>query len=226
MHFSVVFAALIHDVDHPGLSNQELVDLRTPTSVIYKGKSISEQNSLEVAWRVLMDQDFDKLRSCIYTNKQELTRFRQLLVNAVMATDLLDEDLYQTRTARWEAAFGTYDASRGAGGLNSSSHHKRQALGDSSHHRQQQQGPSNSSHHRRQQQEQGLSNSSHHRQQQGLSNSSHHRQQSVALSSSNHRRMTLQQPQQELDCRSSHGNHNMDHSTLERKATRTYSSCP
>jgi hypothetical protein len=40
MHFAMVFVALIHDVDHPGLTNDQLVKIKNPASVIYKGRSI------------------------------------------------------------------------------------------------------------------------------------------------------------------------------------------
>lgn len=105
MQFTLVFAALIHDVDHTGLQNSELVQMRSPVAVIYKNKSIAEQNSLDVAWKVLMDEDFSQLRECIYSTKDELRRFRQLLVNAILATDLADTDAQERRNARWELAF-------------------------------------------------------------------------------------------------------------------------
>ena len=38
-----------------------------------------------------MDDTFQALRKCIYTNETELNRFRQLVVNAVMATDIMDK---------------------------------------------------------------------------------------------------------------------------------------
>lgn len=38
MQFTLVFAALIHDVDHTGLRNSDLVRMRSPAAVIYKSK--------------------------------------------------------------------------------------------------------------------------------------------------------------------------------------------
>lgn len=38
MQFTLVFAALIHDVDHTGLRNGDLVRMRSPAAVIYKSK--------------------------------------------------------------------------------------------------------------------------------------------------------------------------------------------
>jgi hypothetical protein len=105
LQFTLIFAALIHDVDHSGLTNSELVMQRTPAAIIYKNRSVAEQNSLDLAWKVLMDEDFTQLRDCIYTNNYELKRFRQLLVNATLATDLADTQTQTRRNVRWEKAF-------------------------------------------------------------------------------------------------------------------------
>ena len=106
--FAVVFSALIHDVDHLGLTNPELCELDTPTSRAYRGKSVAEQNSVDIAWSVLTNNDdFEDLRACIYTSESEMRRFRQLVVNAVMATDIADKDLKKIRESRWGAAFSS-----------------------------------------------------------------------------------------------------------------------
>ena len=105
MQFATVFAALIHDVDHTGLPNSQLIHMQTSAAIIYKNKSVAEQNSVDVAWTVLMDQDFDELRAAIYSSRGELKRFRQLVVNAVMATDIADRQLQALRKKRWEKAF-------------------------------------------------------------------------------------------------------------------------
>eukprot|EP00980_Cylindrotheca_fusiformis_P007888 scaffold1678_cov80-Cylindrotheca_fusiformis.AAC.5 len=104
--FSVVFSALIHDLDHPGVPNAQLVKENTRNAQIYK-KSIAEQNSVDLAWEMLMNDDFEALRACIYQTEEDLKRFRQLVVNTVMATDIVDKELQSLRKARWETAFAT-----------------------------------------------------------------------------------------------------------------------
>jgi hypothetical protein len=42
---------------------------------------------------------------CIYSNQEELDRFWQLVVNAVMAMDVMDKELNALRRKRWEKAF-------------------------------------------------------------------------------------------------------------------------
>ena len=53
--FAVVFSALIHDVDHWGVSNQQLEKEGAPMATRYKMKSVAEQNSVDLAWDLLME---------------------------------------------------------------------------------------------------------------------------------------------------------------------------
>jgi hypothetical protein len=48
---------------------------------------------------------FSAIRRLIYSNGDELKRFRQLVVNSVMATDIMDKDLKVLRNSRWDRAF-------------------------------------------------------------------------------------------------------------------------
>jgi 3'5'-cyclic nucleotide phosphodiesterase len=79
--FSIAFAALICDVDHPGVTNEQLVREGSRLARIYKNASIAEQNSFSTAWDLLMDPMFHELRSAIYSCRQEFHHFRQVLVN-------------------------------------------------------------------------------------------------------------------------------------------------
>ena len=103
--FACAFSALIHDMDHQGIPNAVLVTSDPMLSRQYENRSIAEQNSLSLAWDLLMDSRFRKLRSIIYTSRAELQRFRELVVNSVMATDIVDKDLKELRNGRWNRAF-------------------------------------------------------------------------------------------------------------------------
>jgi len=52
-----------------------------------------------------MKPQYDKFRECIFQSVSSLKRFRQLLVNSVIATDIFDKELKAGRNARWEKAF-------------------------------------------------------------------------------------------------------------------------
>jgi 3'5'-cyclic nucleotide phosphodiesterase len=103
--FSVVISALVHDVDHVGLPNFLLSTENKTLADVYKNKSIAEQNSVDVAWDTLMEGRFTDLRACIYSDTNELNRFRQLIANTVLATDIFDQELSLLRKKRWEMAF-------------------------------------------------------------------------------------------------------------------------
>lgn len=103
--FAIVFSALIHDVDHPGVSNAQLVIEQTDMAIKYGHKSVAEQNSVTIAWELLMEPWFFEFRNAIMPGQSESRRFRQLLVNSVMATDLFDGELKKLRENRWNKAF-------------------------------------------------------------------------------------------------------------------------
>jgi 3'5'-cyclic nucleotide phosphodiesterase/Adenylate and Guanylate cyclase catalytic domain len=105
MQFAVVFSALIHDVDHTGLTNKELVESHAPVASAYGERSVAEQNSVDIAWKLLMDDTFLNLRNAIFPTVDEKQRFRQFIVNAVMATDIADKELQEWRKSRWETTF-------------------------------------------------------------------------------------------------------------------------
>jgi hypothetical protein len=101
--------ALIHDADHPGVPNAQLVKEKTDTAIVYKNKSVAEQNSVDLAWNLLMEERYAALRNCIFTNQTELERFRQLDINSVMATDIVDKELGALRKGCWNKAFSSED---------------------------------------------------------------------------------------------------------------------
>lgn len=105
--FALVFSALIHDVDHRGCSNMQLCKEDKNMASRYRSKSVAEQNSLDLAWDLLMSPQFSGLRHDLFGTQEELRRFRQFIVNAVLATDIFDKELNDLRKARWEKAFST-----------------------------------------------------------------------------------------------------------------------
>lgn len=102
---AVTFSAMIHDVDHRGVSNMQLMVEEPKMAEMYHNKSIAEQNSLDLAWNVLMQDRFAELRRTLFGDEATLLRFRQLIVNVVLATDIFDKELNDLRKSRWEKAF-------------------------------------------------------------------------------------------------------------------------
>ena len=56
-----------------------------------------------------MDSNYSHLQRAIYRTESELKRFRQLVVNIIMATDIFDKDMKAMRESRWEKAFDSND---------------------------------------------------------------------------------------------------------------------
>lgn len=107
--FSLVFSALIHDLQHPGVPNTVLIKEENDMAKMYKNKSVAEQHSVAVGWDLLMEPNFANLRACIYSSQKEFERFRQLVVNVVLATDIADPELNALRRNRWQKAFTDSD---------------------------------------------------------------------------------------------------------------------
>lgn len=105
MQLGVVMSALIHDMDHSGVPNARLLEENHPLAQEYQGKSIAENNSIAVAWDLLMQPSFDAFRACIAPTGKELIRFRKVMVTTTLATDITDKDLKADRNERWAIAF-------------------------------------------------------------------------------------------------------------------------
>ena len=115
------------------MSNVQLAKEDEQMATLYQNKSVAEQNSLDVSvsvpmggiaqsvfavrneshsewttfwqWSLLTSVDFRELRQCLFADESDFRRFRQVVVNVVLATDIFDKELNDLRKARWEKAF-------------------------------------------------------------------------------------------------------------------------
>ena len=71
----------------------------------YKNRSIAEQNSVDIAWELLMQPEYKELQQTIFATEAELLRFRSTIVNSILATDIFEKDGKAFRNQRWEKAF-------------------------------------------------------------------------------------------------------------------------
>jgi 3'5'-cyclic nucleotide phosphodiesterase/Adenylate and Guanylate cyclase catalytic domain len=104
--FALLFAALIHNVDHTGHTNQQLIQQDSPLGIQYRNRCVTEQNSFTVAWKIFMHQDFRDLRKCLFRTENNMQYFRQLVINLVLETDLFDTEMKIVRRIRWDKAYG------------------------------------------------------------------------------------------------------------------------
>jgi len=79
-------AAAIHDYDHPGRTNAFLVATGDNKAVMYNDRSILESHHVASAWYLLVSDERFNFVSSLST--AEFKRFRFLLIEAVLATDL------------------------------------------------------------------------------------------------------------------------------------------
>jgi hypothetical protein len=86
--FAVVFAALIHDVDHtgPNTTLKRRLLLQCTTARVLRNKTQSTLLGLS-SWIL----NFDELRATIYSDDINLEHFRQLVVNSVMAIIIMGQ---------------------------------------------------------------------------------------------------------------------------------------
>ena len=102
---AIILSSVIHDADHRGVSNMQLAKEEGDMASLYKNKSIAEQNSLDICWDLFMEPNFASLRQAMFVNRSEMLRFRQILVQMVLATDIFDKELNDLRKSRWNKAF-------------------------------------------------------------------------------------------------------------------------
>lgn len=105
--FAMVFSALIHDVGHRGVPNSVLVEEEDELAILHNDVSVAEQNSLQVAFSVLQQDEFAALKSCICPTTEERKFFRKTVISMVMVTDISDQERVQIAASRWNAAFPT-----------------------------------------------------------------------------------------------------------------------
>lgn len=105
IHFGLVFSALVHDVEHKGLPNAQLIKEQDKLSAIYINKSIAEQHSIAVAFSILAEPCFKELRETIWTSKHEYAKFRNLVVNLILATDISSPERTAIGRDKWNTAF-------------------------------------------------------------------------------------------------------------------------
>ncbi|KAL5275795.1 dnc family protein [Megaselia abdita] len=80
-----LFAACIHDVDHPGLTNQFLVNSSSELALMYNDESVLENHHLAVAFKLLQNTGCD-----IFCNMQKKQRqnLRKMVIDIVLSTDM------------------------------------------------------------------------------------------------------------------------------------------
>jgi hypothetical protein len=118
--FAVMFAALISELDHPGVDNEYLTNDPSRFGEEYKGNGITQNHAFELAWIIFSDKKYQDLRSRLCPTDEALGYFRRLVHDFVLATDVMNPILSAARKRRWETVFGTEEQQQQQQNLDSS----------------------------------------------------------------------------------------------------------
>lgn len=105
VQFTMVFAAMIHDVDHTGVPNRQLVKESDKLALLYNDRSVAEQHSLYMAFTELMLPDYSDLMHAIMPTHQDKTKFRGVIIDMVLCTDIASPERMQVGKSKWKEAF-------------------------------------------------------------------------------------------------------------------------
>ena len=116
MLFGLVFAALIHDVEHQGVPNRQLVVEDDELAVMYNDQSIAENRSLSIGFAELLKDDYKDLRQVLFFSGKESSylRFRTKVVDLVLTTDIASTVRMQIAKSKWKEAFGAISTTKGS----------------------------------------------------------------------------------------------------------------
>ncbi|XP_053491613.1 cAMP-specific 3',5'-cyclic phosphodiesterase 4C isoform X3 [Ictalurus furcatus] len=82
---AALFASAIHDVDHPGVSNQFLINTNSELALMYNDASVLENHHLAVGFKLLQEENCDIFRNLSKKQRQSL---RTMVIDMVLATDM------------------------------------------------------------------------------------------------------------------------------------------
>ncbi|XP_066548745.1 3',5'-cyclic-AMP phosphodiesterase 4B isoform X1 [Amia ocellicauda] len=82
---AAIFAAAIHDVDHPGVSNQFLINTNSELALMYNDESVLENHHLAVGFKLLQEENCDIFQNI---NKKQRQSLRKMVIDMVLATDM------------------------------------------------------------------------------------------------------------------------------------------
>ncbi|XP_046906275.1 cAMP-specific 3',5'-cyclic phosphodiesterase 4D-like isoform X4 [Hypomesus transpacificus] len=82
---AALFASAIHDVDHPGVSNQFLINTNSELALMYNDTSVLENHHLAVGFKLLQEDNCDIFQNISKKQRQSL---RKMVIDMVLATDM------------------------------------------------------------------------------------------------------------------------------------------
>ncbi|KAM9332591.1 dual specificity calcium/calmodulin-dependent 3',5'-cyclic nucleotide phosphodiesterase 1C [Pholidichthys leucotaenia] len=84
--FAIIFAAVIHDYEHTGTTNNFHIQTRSATALLYNDRAVLENHHLSAAYRLLQDDNDMNIFSNL--SKDDWRELRTLVIEMVLATDM------------------------------------------------------------------------------------------------------------------------------------------
>ncbi|XP_026178812.1 cAMP-specific 3',5'-cyclic phosphodiesterase 4D isoform X7 [Mastacembelus armatus] len=82
---AALFASAIHDVDHPGVTNQFLINTSSELALMYNDASVLENHHLAVGFKLLQEDNCDIFQNL---SKKQRDSLRKMVIDMVLATDM------------------------------------------------------------------------------------------------------------------------------------------
>ncbi|RKP04080.1 hypothetical protein CXG81DRAFT_8704 [Caulochytrium protostelioides] len=83
--FCLLFSALVHDYDHPGVNNNFLIQTNSPMALLYNDRSVLENHHVASALRLLLRPELNFLSGWA---REEMAEVRSDIITLVLSTDL------------------------------------------------------------------------------------------------------------------------------------------
>ncbi|XP_034949629.1 calcium/calmodulin-dependent 3',5'-cyclic nucleotide phosphodiesterase 1-like [Chelonus insularis] len=83
--FASLVAAIIHDYQHTGTTNNFHVMAGSDTALLYNDRAVLENHHVSASFRIMKEEEFNILRNL---SKEDYRKFRSLVIDMVLATDM------------------------------------------------------------------------------------------------------------------------------------------
>ena len=83
--FAILFSAIVHDIAHPGNTNQFEINSKSELSLIYNDNAVLENHHCSTAFLLMGKQHLDFTKSL---SRDDYNKFRQMTIACIMATDM------------------------------------------------------------------------------------------------------------------------------------------
>ncbi|KNC99241.1 uncharacterized protein SPPG_05497 [Spizellomyces punctatus DAOM BR117] len=104
--FAAYLAAIIHDLDHPGVNNNFLIVTQNPKAILYNDRSVLENHHLATGFSIMLKEENNILAAF---STEDARKVREQVIDMVMATDMAGHFTTLAMFKNKVSAAGTFD---------------------------------------------------------------------------------------------------------------------